>query len=94
MSIIPSSPMLTTPLRSENVPAIAPKTSGVENTNIDAMSDAVKTRLSLPVLECVARMPSAMPITPAAKAPQPRRRYPRRAVERPRIAAAMPKSTG
>ena len=32
--------MFTTPLRSEKMPPIAPKTSGVEKTNIDAISDA------------------------------------------------------
>ena len=40
MSIIPSSPMFTTPLRSENIPAIAPNMSGVAKPNVCAISVA------------------------------------------------------
>ena len=42
ISIIPSRPMLTTPLRSENIPPIAPKTSGVAKAKVWASSDGVE----------------------------------------------------
>ena len=61
--------MFTTPLRSENMPPIAPKTSGVVNANVCAISCASKTALRLPTLERVARMPSPIPSRPAATAP-------------------------
>src|SRR4051812_7556586 len=86
--------MFTTPLRSENMPPIAPKTSGVENTNIDAISEAVKTMFRFDVLDRVARMPRPIPISAAATAPQPRRRRPRSAVESPSVAAATPTTIG
>ena len=57
ISIIPSRPMLTTPLRSENIPPIAPKTSGVENANVWATRDGSKTALRFPVPDRVARIP-------------------------------------
>ena len=76
------------------MPPIAPKTSGVENTNIDAISDAVKTMFRFDVLDRVARMPRPIPISAAATAPQPRRRSPRIAVESPSVAATMPTTIG
>src|SRR5579862_8943715 len=54
MSIMPSSPTLMTPLRSDIIPAIDPKTSGVASPNVCAMSVASKTALRLPVPERVA----------------------------------------
>jgi hypothetical protein len=52
ISIIPSSPMFTTPLRSENIPPIAAKVSGVAKTSIEAISvDQVKTCSRFPTLE-------------------------------------------
>src|SRR5438067_1055884 len=68
--------MFTTPLRSENTPPSEPNTSGVEKTNIDAIRDAVKTLFRFAVLERVARIPSPIPIRPAATAPQPSLRRP------------------
>ena len=85
--------MFTTPLRSENTPPMPAKTSGVEKTNIDAISEAVKTVLRLPVLECVARMPSAIPMSESATAPQPRRRSPRSATASPSRAPRIPTNT-
>ena len=43
ISIMPSSPMFTTPERSENIPPIAANVSGVAKTSIDAIRLAVKT---------------------------------------------------
>ena len=40
---MPSSPMFTTPERSENMPPIAANVSGVANTSIEAIRLAVKT---------------------------------------------------
>ena len=42
--------MFTTPLRSENMPAIAPNTSSIENANICAISKLLKTVDEVPVL--------------------------------------------
>ena len=71
ISIIPSRPMLTTPLRSENIPPIAPKTNGVENANVWATRDGSKTALRLPVLDRVASSPSPSPMSPPTTAPIP-----------------------
>ena len=48
--------MLTTPLRSENIPAIAAKTSGVENTNIYAISRRVEDDAEVRRARAVARI--------------------------------------
>ena len=56
ISIIPSSPMFTTPERSENIPPSAPKISGVAKRSIDAKSaDQTTTVSSFPIPERVAR---------------------------------------
>ena len=86
--------MFTTPLRSENMPPIAPKTSGVANANVCAISAASKTAFRFPVPERVARMPSPIPIRPAATAPQPSRRRPRVTVQIPKTAATTPTTIG
>ena len=86
--------MLTTPLRSENVPPIAAKTSGVVNASVCAISAASKTAFRWSVLEYVARIPRPSPITPVAAAPKPSRRRPRAAVQSPTAAAASPTTIG
>ena len=56
MSIIPSSPMLTTPERSEKRPPSAAKRSGVANRIVEAKSaPQITTASSLSTLERVAR---------------------------------------
>ena len=55
ISIIPSRPMFTTPERSENIPPIAAKMSGVAKTSIEAIRLAVKTSFRFAELERVAR---------------------------------------
>ena len=82
--------MFTTPLRSENMPPIAPKTSGVANAKVCASNEALKTTLRLPMLERVARIPSPRPITPAATAPSPSRPRPRLKVAMPNMTAKIP----
>ena len=86
--------MFTTPLRSENMPPIAPKTSGVAKPSVCAISVASKTESRFAVLERVARMPRPIPRTPAATAPQPSRRRPRVTVQIPSAAATMPTRIG
>ena len=86
--------MFTTPLRSENMPPIAPKTSGVVKANVCAMSAASKTVFRFPVPDRVARIPSPMPRMPDATAPQPSRVRPRVTVHRPNAAAMMPTRIG
>src|SRR6266540_2228269 len=71
VSIMPSSATFTTPLRSENMPPIAPKVSGVAKTSINAIREALKTWSRLLVLDWSAATASPAPSTPAATAPQP-----------------------
>ena len=56
--------MFTTPLRSENMPPMPAKTSGVEKTNIDAIRSARKTVFRFSVLDWIARMPRPIPARP------------------------------
>ena len=86
--------MFTTPERSENMPPIAAKVSGVAKTSIDAIRLAVKTWSRLPVLERVARTPSATPSTPTTMAPEPARRAPRLTAKTPAKAARIPRNAG
>ena len=86
--------MFTTPLRSENMPPIPAKISGVEKTNVDAIRSARKTVFRLPTPERVARMPSPIPSTPEAIAPKPRRLSPRVTVQMPNAAASRPTRIG
>jgi hypothetical protein len=56
LSIIPSSPMFTTPLRSEKMPPMAAKASGVAKRSIAASSaDQTTTWSRFEMLERVAR---------------------------------------
>ncbi len=82
--------MFTTPLRSLNMPPMPAKTSGVENTNIDAIRSARKTVSRLPVLERVARTPRPIPSRPDATAPHPSRRSPRVIAQSPHESATIP----
>ena len=93
ISIIPSSPMFTTPERSENMPPIAPKVSGVAKTSIEAIRLAVKTWSRLPTLDLVARSASAIPSTPVATAPHPTRPAPRLSEITPKRIARIPTSS-
>ena len=86
--------MFTTPLRSENMPPIAPKTRGVAKPSVCAISVASNAAARFPVLERVARIPSPIPRMPAATAPQPSRRRPRVTVQTPSAAATMPTRIG
>ena len=69
LSIIPSSPMFTTPERSENRPPSDAKTSGVAYRSIAPKSAPQTTTASrFSTLERVARYPMTSPKTPAAAA--------------------------
>ena len=70
------------------------KMSGVENTNVPAIRPALKTLFRFPAPERVARMPSAMPKTPAVTAPHPSRRSPRVIVQIPKAIARIPTRIG
>jgi hypothetical protein len=88
MIIIPSSPMLTTPERSENIPPSAANTSGVAKRSIAASrADHTTTLSSFPRLETVARYAIVNPSTPAAMAKPPNRRSPRIATPVPSMTA-------
>ncbi len=86
--------MLMMPLRSANMPAIAPKTSGVASPNVWSINVASKTVSRFAVPERVARMPRPIPSTPPTTAPQPSFRRPRVAVQIPRATARIPTATG
>jgi hypothetical protein len=86
--------MFTTPLRSENVPPIAAKTSGVAKPNVCATSVASNAASRFAVLDWRARSPSPIPRRPAATAPQPSRRRPRATVQTPHSAARIPTRIG
>src|SRR3954463_15548705 len=91
MSIMPSMPMFTTPLRSEIRPPSAPHSSGVANRSIAAISaDHVTTSSRWPVPDWVAANAPAPPIRPAAIAPQPRRFSPWVTATAPSVTAISP----
>jgi hypothetical protein len=80
--------MFVTPERSENIPPIAAKTSGVANRSVDAISaDQTTTVSSLPTPDSVARYPTVKPSTPDAIAKPPNRRSPRMMTPMPNITA-------
>jgi len=94
-SIIPSRPMLTTPLRSQNIPPIAAKVSGVAQTSVDDSSaDQTTTWSRLPTLARVESSPSTMPTRPAPIALQPGRLTSRVTAQIPAAIAQRPTSTG
>ena len=89
MSIMPSRPMFTTPLRSEKMPPSDPYISGVAKTSIEAISvDHVKTISRFSTLERVARYAPPRPRKPMTIAPHPTRTSPaaRRRCRRPQRA--------
>src|SRR3954453_14503699 len=91
MSIMPSMPMFTTPLRSEIRPPSAPHSSGVANRSIPAISaDQVTTSSRWPVPDWGAANAPAPPIRPAAIAPQPRGFSPWVTATAPSVTAISP----
>ncbi len=64
ISIIPSSPMLTTPARSEIRPPSAPNVSGVAYWSVPANSPAVTTPTTVDFCAPSIASPSAPPSTP------------------------------
>ncbi len=96
ISIMPSSPMLITPLRSQTIPPSAPKISGVAKRSMAAASaDQTKTSSRLPSPERVATTAPIAPRTPAAAAhPPSRRSSPRHATTPAPTAAAASSRDG
>ena len=95
INIIPSSPMFTTPLRSENMPPIAAKTSTVVNHKApDRRVDQRTASSRCWALAWVAAAPAAIPIRPLATAPQPIRPSPRVTAPTPRSAPIAPTIIG
>ena len=95
ISIIPSRPMLTTPLRSEKSPPIAANVRGVAERKVaDRSADHTTTVSRCEEPERVARTPPAIPIAPAATAPHPARRSRRRIAHAPAAIAARPTRIG
>ena len=94
ISIMPSRPMLMTPLRSETTPPSAANSSGVANRSIAANSaDHTTTRSRLLTPDLVAPMPTMTPMIAVAIAPQPSLRSPLRIAHTPQTTAATPRIT-
>src|SRR3954464_3102516 len=92
---MPSSPMFTTPERSETTPPSAAKTSGVAKRSIAAASaDHTTTRSRLPSPERVAATAPTAQSTAATIAPQPTRRRPSRTAHAPSPAAPARRAAG
>ena len=95
ISIMPSRPMFTTPLRSENMPPMAAKMSGVANASPSEISvDQVMTSLRLDALAWTANTPATIASAPLATAPQPTRRSPRVIAATPSSAEIAPRMSG
>ncbi len=89
MRSMPSSPMFTTPLRSENMPPTAAKISGVAYRSIEAVrAPHTNTASRFATLEIVAATPSAPSASASTIAVIPRRRRPLHAVHAPSASAA------
>ena len=71
ISIIPSSPMFTTPERSEKIPPIAANASGVANRSVEASSPAVSTSWSVDFSTPCAQSPPRIPRKAKASANPP-----------------------
>ena len=71
ISIIPSSPMFTTPERSQKMPPIAAKASGVAKRSVEAMSPPVRTASSVSFSTPWAQRPAMAPSNPAVIAHPP-----------------------
>ena len=95
MSIIPSRPMFTTPLRSENMPPSAAKRSGVVKTSVsDTRVDQVMTSERCAALARVTTLPPIIPIRPLVIAPQPARRVPSCTAQAPAATPPAPTISG
>ena len=95
MSIMPSSPMFTTPLRSENIPPSAAKRSGVVKTSVSEMRvDHVMTSERCPALARVTETPPSIPIRPLVIASQPGRRAPSCTAQAPAATPRPPTTSG
>ena len=96
ISIIPSRPMFTTPLRSENMPPMAAKMSGVAN----ASAERDQRRPGDDLFEVATRStwtantPATIASAPLATAPQPTRRSPRVIAATPSSAEIAPRMSG
>src|SRR6266508_2390721 len=94
VSIIPSSPMFTTPARSEKIPPMAAKASGVAKRRVEARTPAVRMLSSVDAsLPCSQAAPS-VPAMPRPIAHQPSFRSPRGMTATPHATARTPAAKG
>jgi hypothetical protein len=93
-SIIPSRPMFTTPERSEKMPPIAAKVSGVAARRVAARRLVPKTASSASVCRPTAQSAPAVQTTDRPIAHHPTRRSPRETAHTPAIAPSNPKAIG
>ena len=95
VSIIPSRPMFTTPLRSEKRPPIAAKMSGVAKRSVAAVSaDQAKTVSRLPSPEKVAIAPAGIARNAPIATHHPSRFSPRASAQTPQKRPRKPIAIG
>ena len=94
VSIIPSRPMLTTPDRSERMPPIAAKASGVANRRVAASRPVLSTASSESVSRVCTHSAPARQATEATSAHQPSRRSSRDTAHTPAIAPITASTAG
>ena len=93
-SIIPSSPMFTTPARSESTPPMAANASGVAKRSIDANRPAVKMLSTVSASFVCTQTAASVPAMPIPIAHQPSRVSPRGTAAMPQAIAIMPAAIG
>ena len=93
-SIIPSRPMFTTPERSEKIPPIAAKVSGVAARRVAARRLVPKTASSASVFRPTAQRAPAVQTRARPIAHHPTRRSPRETAHTPAIAPSNPNAIG
>ena len=93
-SIIPSSPMFTTPARSESTPPMAANASGVAKRSIDANRPAVKMLSTVSASFDCTQIAASVPAMPIPIAHQPSRVSPRGTAAMPHAIAIMPAAIG
>jgi hypothetical protein len=94
MSIMPSRPMFTTPERSEKMPPMAAKASGVAKRNVAPSSPAVRMSFSVSTSFVWTQTAPSVPAMPSTIAAQPSLRSPRGTTAIPQASATKPAAIG
>ena len=94
ISIIPSSPMFTTPERSEKIPPIAAKASGVAKRSVEASTPTVRMLSRVSASFVWSQIAPSVPAIPRPIAHQPSLRSPRGTTAIPQASATNPGTSG